>query len=277
MTFYDERDSASYGLMKKIKEIEEELDNLRTVPLARSTPGDVLSTYLMLPNIRGFVPFSAARTAFSARDFAANLYYNRYGNSVIDNDGLIPYGEVIESGGAAGWSPGSDHASFKILGVQGITVGAWVWFDVVNKGEGHEYAQTVVSKFGSVAPATNQRSYILREQEGGIRFLISSDGGFTNIDACEGDDITAQEWTFVVGRWFPSGSIDVWVDDNKTTENATQTGIFNSTAWLSLGSNYYGPMIADGARLSMGFVVPNALSDAHIENLWNTTRHFFGK
>lgn len=231
--------------------------------------GNVISTYCGIPQVRCFIPFSACHAAAAPKDFASNLYFTRYGSGVLDYENLIPYGEAIINAGSCGWSPGSDHASFKIQGATGITVGAWVKFNAVNTGT----AQAIISKY-EAAPLG--RSYMLYESGGYAVFVISSDGGGVNVDTVTSTNaITANEWTFIVGRWY-TDTTDVWVDNTKTSAASAQGAIYNSTKYLSIMSNHNGPYLTEG-KVSMAFVSSRNVSDSIIGNLWQQSRCMFSQ
>jgi len=265
--------SANFAqVLQRIKTLEDELRKLKRIEVPKKSQlGALMSTYLSIPLLRGFVPFSANKAPYAVRDFAADLYHARYGLGIQTWDGLAPCGQAIESGGSNGWSPGSDVSSFKIKGGSGITIGAWVKLDDVSIGEN----QAIVSKF---RVATGGRSYILYEPNNEyIKFRISSDGGYTNVDdVTSTNKIIADEWTFVVGRWYPSDTIDVWVDKTKTSAVSTEVGIYDSVSWLSIMSNYYGPYLTEG-YVSMVFIAACKLDDAYIEKLWGVSHTLFGK
>ena len=234
-----------------------------------SSTGSVVSTFLAIPDMRAFIPFSGTHPAYAVLDMISLLHYTKYGNSKLGFEGFIPYGESIISGGGSGWSPGSDHASFKILGANGITLGAWVSLNAVNTGT----MQGIISKF---RPVANGRAYMLYENEGKVLFRISPDGGSANFDTVtSSNNIVAGEWTFVVGRWF-ADAMDVWVNGTKTTITPVNSSIYNTTSWLTLMSSYFNDFPAQG-KMSMAFISATKLSDEIVDNLWASSRGLFGK
>ncbi len=239
-----------------------------------------ISKFLLLPGLIGFWPMSSVqRSTGNAYDLSGQgrtLTYN--GNPTYNiYNGFVPY---IDFDGVGDFLSRADETDLDVLGsetiyysgVRGLTLGGYFWLENLAGSQG------LISKW---VGAGNQRSYDLLFS-GSFFARVNSTG------AAPGGNFTAtslvtpvtNQWFFIVNRFIPSLSIDIFVTNPVTsilTKDTNTTSpvasIFNSTAALEIGR--ITPSLLTG-RASLCFLCANALSDALIDALFQQTRRLFG-
>lgn len=232
----------------------------------------VLAEYLTLPALR-FLGAGGLGSAGEWRDLSGNgmdLTYN--GNptmSYTTNGAPFWYYD-----GTGDWHSHADDANFDITGtetavnagVRGLTLGCWVYFiNAAGATEG------VMAKFA----ASEQRSYyIARRTTGVMRAIITTDGS-TLFTMDTTATTAAGTWYFVASTFWPSVSLNIWLNDTEYTVAAgVPASVFNSNALFYIAcENASNPMTG---RVAFPFVCACALSDAQITRLYNRSRGLFG-
>lgn len=225
-----------------------------------------------LSALRGFWPLGSADENGDAYDLSEQdrvLSYN--GNPTYNFDNLAPY---IDLDGTGDFLSRADEAGLDILGtettiasaIRGLTIGGWFWTD------GLGAAQFLIAKWNA---ATNNRSYSLFNSAANrFEFNVSVDGTAV-VTVTDTIDLTANNWFFVVGRFDPSTSLDIFVNGRETNNVAAiPASIFNSNADLQIGAAQ-GVSLLDG-RASFNFLCAAQLSDAIISALFQQSRSLFG-
>lgn len=216
------------------------------------------------------------------------------GGNALDSG---PSGRTLTPGGTPVWnytSQGGNYVSFNgssqyyyrtsesalnVTGteseidssIRGITVGGW--FYITGAGAG---GTGLISKYLTTG---NQRGYMLYLSGASSPwtsvFGISSDGSaFTNITG----SVSTSAWYFLVGRFVPSTSIDLFTNNSKSSNTTSiPASIYSGTADLNLFAYNNG---AAGSyttgRGSFCFICACALSDTIISNLYAASRSLFG-
>lgn len=169
----------------------------------------------------------------------------------------------------------ADNAHFDILGtesyvasdVRGLTMGGLFYiddFDATN-GEG------LIGKDG----AAGQRSYVLYNLNGTLKFAVSPDGTIGNqVEVSSSETVSEGKLFFVVVRFKPGIELAIFVNGKKTVNTTNvPASIFNSAANFEIGR-----MKADNAYClngyaAHGFLCCEALSDMAIKVLIQWTKN----
>jgi hypothetical protein len=232
--------------------------------------GNVLASYMALPGLVGFWPMSSVqRSTGNAYDLSGQgrtLTYN--GNPAYTYyNGLVPY---LDFDGTGDYLSRADETDLDILGNEsiftsgaaGLTMGAWCWADAIGSN------QAIITK-----DDTTNRSYSLYIGTGGgaiVEVFGASTGTVTSTDV-----LTAATWYFVVARYIPSTSVDVFVNNSKTTSTSTiPASLTNSTAALQVGARNASLLL--NGRLSLVFLCANNLGDDLISSTFEVGRILYG-
>ena len=232
--------------------------------------GSIVSSFQLLPGLRGFWPMSAVGGAGAAIDLSGlgkdltNTNSCDYGA-----DTLAPFARY---NGSTQYHTVADNSAHDIIGSEGyivspgLTLGAWVKFD----GSAGGSEETVMGKYTSGDPA-----YLIQRvnTSGVMQFLIDSGGS----DTINSDTAVTTAWTFVVGRYIPSTSIDIFLNGVSDGQNTTSipATIDNSAVAFRIGATGAPGDYLDG-DISCAFVCAAALSDDIILALNEQSRVIFG-
>lgn len=202
------------------------------------------------PHLRLFVPFSSVNESFNAYDLSGQgrtmtgtaLTAASYGNY----GALVPY---VAYNGTTQYHTRADEAGLDLTAT-GLTVMCWVFFNALTAQMG------VITKKDETAANGN---YALLERgdmaNDPPQFIIYIGGG--SYDVPSTIIPVVGQWYFLAGRWIPSTSVDVYVDDTKSSNvTGIPATLNNSTAPLNFGG------INDGSELLYGRIALAAL--------WNT-------
>lgn len=230
-----------------------------------------VSALLQLPGLRGAWPMSAFGATGQAFDQSGNgrtLTYN--GNPTYNHSILAPY---ISLDGTGDYLSRADEAGLDILGtetyvaaaVRGLTLGGW--FSPTSIAA----AQGLITKGTAGAAAS---SYELFLQAGGSSvFRVST--GAVYITATSTNTMSATTWQFVVGRYDPSTSVDVWLDNTETsTVVGVPAALPNTGNALIIGA-FSGPALLFTGDIGACFLCAQYLSDEIIHSFYNQTRQLF--
>jgi hypothetical protein len=220
----------------------EQVELLRADFFARNEPNaawsHTIGNHLMIPALRGFWPMSANH-ATSGHVYVDDISCD-YDLEMINNPLLfqVGYGLPPACGFTSASSQyltyGADDVQHDILGTEtnvlaaqrGLSLGCWVRFTVLGTNVG------IISKW-NVAGA--QYAYLLMKSNTNlIYFFVSGNGiAFVSVNSAA---VAIDTWYFVMGRFVPSTTIDLYVD-NVRASNAvgTPASIFDSSQPLEIG------------------------------------------
>ena len=230
--------------------------------------GDLISTYLALPELRLFVPFSSIGESGNAVDFSGQgrtLTNNGSAPRGIYNN-LVPYADL---NGSSQYFSRADEAGLDITGA--LTFGGWFWFDVLSASSYY----FMMAKWGT---AVGSYSYLLMNGSGSTnitRGLISSNG--TALSEVNTGTVTPviNTWNLITLTYVPSTSLTLRIN-NVSYANTTSipANIYNSTSQLEIGRQPGGSNYLDG-RAAGVFLCAAALPDDGHTWLYERTRKFF--
>ena len=257
-------DTYSSDVVRRLSAAERALNRLR----AQGWVQVACDQFLRLAGLRGSWPMSAFDSTGAAQDQSGHAHHLTYnGNPTYNYYGCAPY---IALDGIGDYLSRADEADLDILGtesyvgaqVRGMTAGGWFRVSAL---PGPGAYGGLVSKNG----AALQRSWSLRVNNATPELVISDDG--TNTTTCTSMAIVIDTWYFIVGRFIPSTSVDVFVNEVEYNQVTARAALFNSNAALQVGyCDVAGSYLTGWA--SMVFVCAMALSDACIQSLYQVTR-----
>lgn len=237
------------------------------------SPGAALAAFQALPGLVGLWPMSSVqRSTGQVYDLSGqgrHLTYN--GNPTFNfTERGMPY---LDLDGTGDYLSRADETDLDVLGtetifaaaVRGLTLGGWFWLDA------RPAANAEVVAKGSPTRGAGNISYGLWLWSAANtvwRFFMSDDG--TNYSEVTVANAVAA-WQFVVGRFVPASTVDMYVNGAKSSAATTRAAIFNSGSTLTIGGD--GAM--DG-RAALCFLCTAALPDELIEGLFRQTRGLFG-
>lgn len=254
------------------------IDHILPYVQMRSEPNfgwiSAVSPLKMLPGLRAAWLMSAVAsgalgivTVPDASNNGRSLILN--GGTVFNALDLIPYADF---NGTTGYLSRADELELDIIGneafigIPGLSVGGWVWFDALGNQEG------ILSKDDNAAG----RSYRLIKTTGNlIRFSVSNTGAaVVSVDSAAIGGIG--QWMFVCGVYTPSASLQVYLNST-VVENvaAIPATLFNSASPLELG-RWAGANYMNG-RQSLMFLCASALPATTVLSFYHQTRPLFGK
>lgn len=234
---------------------------------------DIYSAAKLLPGLRGFWPMSANNESGAATDQSGLNQPLTINGTPTYNLASMPY---IQLNGSTDYLSHFDTAIYDIVGTEsyidpslrGLTVGGWFRPDIAPTSN-----QGLITKHTSTG---DQRSYLLYAAAltpAQYTFQVSSDGTAGPNSPDDGGILA--EWAFVVGRFIPSTSVDVFVNGRKSTNSTSiPASLYNSSTPFMVGS-FGGATQFDG-RASLCFVCAAALPDSVLDNLYQTSRILFG-
>lgn len=197
-----------------------------------------------------------------------HLSYN--GDPEFDYAGLVGYWDYD---GTGDWHARTDEADLDITGlettvasaIRGLTLGGWFWLDSVAG------TQVLMAKFG----ASGQRSYYLAVVAGAPRIIVSVDGTAL-VTHTFSSTISASAWHRIVGRFVPSTTLDLYVDEAKESlAVGIPASIFNSNVDFRIAARSDGVDLLDG-RASACHLNAAALSDAQNSSVFEQQRAAYG-
>jgi hypothetical protein len=259
----------------RIDRLEHQYDRLKTVE-ASPTLGELYGMFLGLPMLRAFWPMSSVSGAAEAIDLSGqgrHLAYNgnpvyAYYNDCISYIGCDGTGDYLSISGSAGLIIVGNETSVYTP-QRGLTFGGWFYASALTG------IMQLIGRGTDAAAATD--SYLLRwrgDAAGDPLQLVISDGA--NYDTLLSTLTIAQnQWYYVVGRFVPSTSIDLFVSGQKTTNTTGIPATLNNAAIdFRIGANAAAGELLNG-NATLCFVCAAALSDAHISYLYNRSAWAF--
>jgi len=242
-----------------------------------TTLGEVYGQFQGLPGLRGLWYPGSVDNAGSLYDISGQGRTLSVGAGAptvnMLNNNLAPY--QFYGGGGVHTRP--SEAGLQISGLEtsiasslrGLTMGGW--FTVNNTGTRYGLMQKYTT-------GTNQRSYALWVFETGTvpQFYVSSNGTAVTTIGSSVAPLTAGAWYFIVGRYVPSTSVDIYVNGVKTTNTTTiPASIFNtSTSPFDIARFDAGSLLV--GAMGLGFLCAAALPDTLLTYLFARSRALFG-
>lgn len=231
--------------------------------------------------------FSMLRGAWAASVDSAGAWYDvsghghhltYNGNPTFNYDGLVPYWDLD---GTGDYFSRADEPDLDIIGnesyvaaaAQGLTVGGWFRPDAYTVTN-----QAAVSKLDTNG---NQRTFRLifrRIGLGNDTAMLVSGNGVAEVGAVSGVAYVPAAWTFLVGRFVPGTTIDLWQNGTKYTQAVgVPATLFNSTAALAVGCDF-NPAATEllAGNAACCFLCAAALSDTQINVFYHMTKRYFG-
>ena len=236
--------------------------------------GEVIGMYQTLHALRGFWPMAFDENlriidySGQGRTLSRQSYVTV--NCTVPN--IVPYfvfgaDKYLYRATEAGLELTGAAGMVGVSGQQGITIGTWV-----RPGELPGLSvKGLISKYG----ISGNRSY--RLYTGGtnqFRFLVSGDG--TTLTYSElSSAFETSKYYFVVGRWIPSVSIDLFVNGEKVSNTTSIPASVNACSYdFQIGA--YGSVGTWSHSQRFPFVCAAGLSDEVIQALYHNTRALFG-
>lgn len=252
-------------MVRRITSIERQLDRLKTLE-SGPTPGTAIAEFLSIPGLRAFWPMN---------DRSESVYVDLSGQGRhLTPTGSPPSGvlstdiEYVDFNGTTQYLLRADEAGLDITGA--LTIGGWFRLDASG-------VMAIMSKWNLTG---SQRSYLLRQDTGALRFYISTDGITITVNVTSSLTYTtlggAGAWAFWAGRYTPSTELAIFVNDTKTINTTSiPASIYNSITSFGVGVDNGVADLLNGAA-AFCFLSVNALADNTISRLFNKSRHFFG-
>lgn len=231
--------------------------------------GMIDDLYKSLPGLRGYWPCTSVGASGELVDMSGNsLHLTNVSSSVFGVSNLASY---VEYDGSADYHNRADTSAFDVLGTEayiespGLTIGAWV---LPTTTSGNEW---IISK-NDAATNANSSYYLLKN---GSNWQLALNSG-TNADSTTtSGGVDVENWQLVIGRFIPSVSIDVILNDEKTTSGTAFSSINNSTAPFNISGRNNGNGLFDG-KISRPFICASAVSDDYLFALYEMSRVLYG-
>jgi len=230
---------------------------------------DIHSAFTLLPGLRGFWPMSATNENGAAIDQSGHNQILVTNGTPVYNFANVPY---VDLNGTTDYLSHFDTALYDILGTEsyidpslrGLTCGGWIRPNVTGVSNAG-----LLSKYGTAG----NRSYLLLILNDKVSMLVSSNGTAQNTKTH--DLALSTGWYFVVGRYVPSTTVDVFVNGDKASlASGVSASAYNGSAELQIGT-HTNTYLFDG-RMSLMFLTATALPDSILDNLYQTSRSLFG-
>lgn len=263
------------------------LQGLRSTYQARYEPNfawvNALSAFTLLEHQRGFWPMSSVDENLLVYDHSGQSRNLTDNNTVAyDTFNLIPYAAFISANSE--FLSRADEAGLSITGA--LTLGCWVRPSDDDPAAGE-------SILGKWKPDSDERSYLLdrRPVAAGntFRFRISALGtnaSITELDSSVaygdvGVTATPEQWYFVVGRYIPQGSMDLFVSEGPRLYEFTTdypAGIDDNDSDFRIASIHGAAGVGVyelWGDVTLAFICASALDDVVIYSLFYQTKALF--
>lgn len=226
------------------------------------------SVHLMLPQLRGYWPFSSVDENGDVFDLSAQ-------GRTLTNNGTTPFATSILAAYADfdGTDDRFNRADTGLNVTGGISFGGWYWLDVLTSDMG------LMGKWDSTG---NQRAYLLQLNDASdeIYGRFSFDGTAANSITSNFGGVTANTWFHVVLTGEPDGGgYNVVPYLNGIEVGSTSTGLgsalHTSTADFQIGA-FSGAANFLNGRACQQFLCATRLSEEFITAVFQETRAMFG-
>lgn len=261
--------------------MKREMDNIRSTP-SHPWISTATGAYLSLLGLRGFWPLGALNASGYPTDLSGQL--RTLTNNGPSEGGVVagytaPY---LKFDGSNDYLSRADEAGLDILGTEthilsafrGLTLGGW--FLAANGSLPPASTKGLMAKYLTTG---NQRSYRLHiaSASSSPTFVISVDGTATT-SVTSSRTLAEEIWYFIVGRFDPSTSLDIFVSGTwNNNVAAIPASIFNSTEELNISAYSTGLAASRfNGSVSHCFLCAAYLPDEVVETLYEITRGMFG-
>lgn len=233
---------------------------------------DAISMGLGLPGLVGLWPMSLTNGSGQAVDLVNGQLLTNNNNAAFSQAGTGLSAYIGFNGSTQYLSRTSSSTlaisgseAFTAFAYRGLTLGAWVNFDVTAAA-----IEAIIYK----RDGTNNAYSLERKATGEIRFTIYNSNTAYAVDTAV--TVAAGAWTFVCGRFDPSTELKVWAN-GETGVNTTSipASIDTDAADFSIGASGTPGSYLDGA-ISLAWVSNQYLSDQYIDTFYQMTAPLFG-
>ncbi len=188
----------------------------------------------------------------------------------IDLDGVDDYFSLVDSAELDILG----NEAFIDSGSRGFTVMAWAYPSRLTN------AEVIATKADGISHAQAMFQLFLRGDAGDVaQFTVANTAGDNAIVVNSSNNFLVSTWQFIVGRFVPSTSIDVFLSDGSTMIKSTNTtsvpaSLKNSSAPLQIGARNGANVLYQGgiSRVSM---YKSALTDDYIDSIYQAERVLF--
>lgn len=226
--------------------------------------GNMMSTFLALPELRGLWAASVVNEAGALMDLAVQgRTLTNVASAPRGVSGLLPY---VSYNGTTRYHSRADEAGLDITG--SLTLGGWF------------YNTNIAAAYGLIGKdntAANRSYACYSLATGQTQFSVCPLGTTASaVSVVSTNVISITVPYFVAGRFTSSSELAIFLNDTKTTNVVgVPAATFNGTAAFVIGA------LADPAfflpgRFFIGFLCASAVPDAIITNLYEQTRAGFG-
>lgn len=240
-----------------------------------------VSSFLALPGLRAAWPMSSvAYVQPECLDVSGNANHLQaaaaLGNVTFGYDttpSLVPvavFGGGANQylfradGGAASWADILGTETYIQAAQRGLTLGGWFWID--------NYATLMFL----MAKDNNAgfRPYTLFSNAA-TQVITFRAGTGAAISAVNSAAQSARTWLFIVGRFVPSTTLDIYVNNTKTSNPTAIAALLDGADNFTIGEASGGGAWPFTGRAAMCFLCAAALSDSIITSLFHQTRAMF--
>lgn len=250
--------------IERLTQMIEELEFLRTVENSSTAFLSAVSSHLMIPGLRAFYPVSSADELGDVFDLSEqDRTLTNVGPTFGVYNDLLPFAEFdgINDQFTRANEPGID-----ITGE--LCIGGWFWVNSLGSEMG------LMSKW---VAAGDQRQYRLIKTAGDqFQFEVAaSPGGAGDVFVVTSSfTVVASGWFQVIGRYTPSTTLDIIVNNFKDVNTSgIPASLSSEISQLEVGSTDGGSFL-DG-RSAMMFLAASNPSDVFIDTLYQNTMGLF--
>jgi hypothetical protein len=255
-------------LSRKITRLERDLEKIKRSQFGY-THGDIFGTFKMLPELRGFWPFSSVNETNMIFDMSAQ-------NRILTNNNNATrslYREImpiISFNGTNQYLSRPDEVALSITGA--MTMGGWF------KRNTTTTASYLMSKFAGAGA----RGYGLLLGDSSARDVgayVSSNGTLLTHTSTSLQIVLDNTWIFAAMRFTPSTELAIFEScsgllsktSNTTSIPASQ---FDNTNVFTIGSNSVPALYFDGSA-ALCFLCASAIPDKMLNRVYSVTRTYF--
>lgn len=231
----------------------------------------LLSMHQRIPAVRGLWGFGGMDNSGNMADSSGNGHtMSLNGNPLVKLQSTFPY---YEFDGTGDFFSVTDAAAIEVSGTEsfidsgsrGMTCGAIVSTDSLAANQG------ILAKWNA---NTSNRSWMLYVSSSGVfRFNVSNDGSATALASTAAPSTAT--WYYLVGRFVPSTSVDVYLNGVKTSNTTSiPASIFDASVNLRIGryTEAAGTFADLDGRVALAWYTPFALPDGYIQYLYQSVR-----
>lgn len=227
--------------------------------------GNAISYYLGLPKLRGFWPMTSVNENGAVYDLSGQ-------GRTLTNVGPTPFAiaslqSYASFDGATTYLTRATEPGLEIT--DNLTLGCWANFTTI-AGPGQ---RKIISK-RTAAGAANT-AYILQAvpATNTVQFYVANGANYYFVTSS--NSVTLSNWHFVIGRFYTSNELAVFIDNVKTTNAVGIPAATNNPGGAFQVSGYTGlNEIMDG-HLALAFLCNTVVSDSVINALYWLTRPLF--